>query len=319
MRNRKNTLKLELLVFIIFISSCVQPTGSATTSVLPTFTAGNASPTVTSVTTETPSPVLTVIPTLSVDDARERLLELLADNGDCELPCLWGIMPGKSTYQEAQTIFVPLSALSTLTSFTPEGGAIFPIYTDGDLLLNTNAGFNADPLSDNQIVSMVQFQARGLKKLDDVAIDVFDSSFFKQHLGYYMLPNVLAQHGEPTAVMLSTMAKLSSTNVPGGFKILLLYPDQGILVNYTMQMQIEGENIKGCPSNSHVELRLYPSGQGDSFFNRLEPSGWLQIIQNTYKPIDDATSMSKEDFYQIFSQPTDECILTPASLWPVPN
>ena len=134
-----------------------------------------------------------------------------------------------------------------------------------------------------------------------------------------MLPNILTEYGNPTTVMLSTMAKLPSSGVPGGFKIVLLYPDQGILVNYTMQMQIVGEHIMGCPSNSHVELELYPPGQADLFFDRLEPSGWNQIIQNTYKSIDDATSLSQDDFYDVFSKQTDECILSPANLWPVPD
>jgi len=86
-----------------------------------------------------------------------------------------------------------------------------------------------------------------------------------------------------------------------------------------MQMQISSKDIMGCPSNAHMELELYHLGHADSFFDLLEPSGWTKIIQKTYKPIGNVTSMSQADFYRIFSQPTDKCILTPASLWPIPD
>ncbi|MBI3168642.1 MAG: hypothetical protein HYZ22_09200 [Chloroflexi bacterium] len=247
------------------------------------------------------------------------MLALLANNGGCRLPCLLGIMPEKSTYQDAQASFIPFSALSTLTSFISEGGAIFPLYTDGDLILNTVIDFSVYPLPAKQTVNRVGFQASELKKTENGFTEVFGSPFFKEHLSYYMLPNILTEYGNPTTIMVSTMAKLPSSGVSGGFKLLLLYPEQGMLVNYTMQMQVIGENIMGCPLNAHVELELYPSGQADSFFNLLEPSGWTQIIQKTYKPLDEATSMSPEDFYRIFSQSIDECILTPANLWPIPD
>src|SRR5688572_20125232 len=152
-----------------------------------------------------------------------------------------GIMPGKSTREEAQAILVPLSILSELTAFTPEGGAIFPVYVEDDLMLNTVAGFNLDPLSNNQIVSRIGLEMRALKKEDNEFTEVFDWSFFSEQLSYYMLPNILRGYGSPTTVMLSTMAKIPTSEGPGGFKILLLYPDQGILVNYTMQMQIDSE------------------------------------------------------------------------------
>lgn len=306
------------MAFVIFFSACSgshTPLATSTSAVViatQTFT-----PQFVPTQTLTSSPI-PVVPTLPFDEALERFWDLLADNDNCRLPCLWGITPGKSTYQEAQAVFVPISSLSDLTGFIPEGGAIFPKYTDGDLNFVTDAEFTVGLASNNQLVNKVSFQARELKRLDNKAIEVFDLPSFKQRLAYYMLPNILTEYGSPAMVMIATMAKLPSTGVAGGFKALLLYPDQGILINYTMQMQIAGENIRGCPSNAHVELDLYPSGQGNSFFDWLGPSGWTQTLK-TYKLIDDATSLTQEDFYQTFKQQTDQCILTPANIWPVPD
>jgi len=315
--------RLSLILCTALVSSCVSSTESLRTPSLISTSPpnNNATPTLKSVATATPTSLLTptTVSTLPVEDARNRLLALLANNGDCLLPCLWGITPGKSTYQEAQAILVPLSSLSELTAFTPDGGAIFPVYTEDNLMLNTVAGYNVNALSEDQIVSRIGLQMRALKKEDNESTEVFDWPFFSEQTSYYMLPSTLTEYGSPATVMLSTMAKLPSSGVPGGFKLLLLYPDQGILVNYTMQMQLVGENVMGCPSNAHMEFELFPSGQSDSFFEKLDLSGWAQIIKNTYKPIHEVTSMSQEEFFHIFSQQTDECIITPANLWPVPG
>jgi hypothetical protein len=235
----------------------------------------------------------------------------------CKLPCFWGIDPGKSLYQEAVEILAPLANLSQFTHFENNIGAIDPDYVEGEFMIHANVRFLVD--SKSNIVNQISFAARTLKKTDNGFADILDSPFFNKKLDYYLLPNILTEYGDPTTVMLSTMAKLPSSGVPGGFKILLLYLEKGILVNYTMQMQPSGEDIMGCPSNSHVEFELYPPGDADSFFDLLRPSGWTQIIQNTYKPLDEAASLSQEEFFRTVSQPTDECILTPADLWPVPD
>lgn len=62
--------------------------------------------------TLTPSPTATFawtpVPTLAPDAALEALLQLYNNNGGCELPCWWGITPGKTTWAEARTKLAPL-------------------------------------------------------------------------------------------------------------------------------------------------------------------------------------------------------------------
>jgi len=287
----------------------------------PSPSLASASPNATLTLTSVPVHTQTVIPTLPTNQANIRLLELLANNGNCQLPCIWGITPGKSIHEEAENLLIPLSSISEFTNLTTSPGDILPTYFEGDNILYTRMAFL---FPEGEVISHVALQIRILKKIiapngESSIVDAFDSTPLGEKIEYYALSTVLARYGNPTTVMLSTMAKLPSSGVPGGFKILLLYPDHGMLVNYTMQMQISGENIMGCPSNAVVELELYPSGQADSFFDLLEPSGWAQIIQNTYKPLDDATLLSQEDFYRIFSQQSDECLRTPANIWPVPD
>lgn len=289
---------------------------------MPTLTASSATSTLTPVATDTPLPssTPTSVPTLPVDEAGKRLLDLLANNSDCQLPCLWGITPGKSTYWEAQTILLQLSSISQLTGFRPEGGSVMPVYPEGDLTLNTNAGF----LSDNQIVSHIAFQAEELKKFtfsngEAGFVNVFDSATFGNHIHYYSLQSVLAEQGIPASVMIVAHGVPVPRGGSGGFDILLLYPNQGILVNYTTQGYLIGSAVRGCPANAHVQMELYPPGDVDSFFALLKKTDWTLVMKNWYKPLEDVTSMSVEEFYQTFRQATNKCIETSAKFWPTPE
>jgi hypothetical protein len=233
----------SFILLIVVVSGCVQPTeGLATpspaisillptSSVAPTslFTAQPAdSP------TSTPTP--TMIPTLSTEEARILLLKLLANNGDCQLPCLWGIVPEMSSFQEAQTILAPLSSLSHSVYLNPPGpGSISPRYTEGDLEIYTTTGFLTNP--DNNLVNHIAFRAEAHRPLKEGGYeDVFDSKFFGEKVSAYMLPHILSDQGVPSAVMIATSGGPLTRGGTGGFDILLLYPDQGILVNYTTQM-----------------------------------------------------------------------------------
>jgi hypothetical protein len=320
---------LSGFVLIMLLAGCAPATISSPAtslplpSALPAHTATptfvpSPSPTSTSI----PTAIPTAVPTLPVEVARPKLLEMLGNNSNCRLPCLWGITPGESTKQEAQAILSPLSSLSGFTAFSrPSSGAIDPVYTDGDLETYMNLSFAVSP--ENDIVTNIVFLGRALRKSNDknsdiLYYDVFDSKLFREHMRAYMLPYILSEQGIPTSVKLYTSGGMTPGGPIGGFHILLLYPDQGFLVHYNTQMKIVGANVRGCPASAYVELQLYPAGNGDSFIKSLSQS-WQDIISDYYKPVETVTSMSQEQFYETFRQPTEKCIETPAKLWPTPE
>ncbi len=319
MKLQRTILLLGLMLVTILAAGCTQSSDSAGTpsATVPTLSVNSATPSPTNF--PRPTVTSTAVPTLPVEDARTKLLELLGDNGQCRLPCLWGITPGKSTDQEARAILMPLSSLSSFADFSSQVGHIAPHNNEGDLEIGTDVGFLTN--SDNDSVSHISFHASARKEMKQELgyEDVFNSTIFGERVRAYMLPQVLSDQGIPSSVLIATLGGPLTRGGTGGFHILLLYPDQGILVNYTTQMQLVGENVRGCPSNAHVELELYPSGKGDIFLKLLAGTDWPQNITNNYKPLGEVTSMSLEQFYQTFRQPTDKCIETPANLWPTPE
>lgn len=317
----------SLLIFIMVVSGCMPSTegvatSSTSLSTTPTTApspVGTIAPTLTPVATDTP----TTVPTLLVDQARQHLLDLLANNGSCHLPCLWGITPGQSTSQDAQASWSPLSSIQSIydiePSFGSERGHISPDYVEGDLMLHTKVHY----LSENQIISNISFKAWEWQEYvasngSPGLASIFDSQTFGQRTAYYSLADVLSKQGKPASVMISTSGPPQIYIGGGGFYIVLLYPDKGIWVNYTTQMYVVGSSVRGCPADAHIEMELYPPGNPDSFFALLEKTDW-GVKKIGYKPLEEVTSMSVQEFYDAFRKPTDKCIETPAKLWPTPE
>ena len=264
----------------------------------------------------------TVVPTLSEGDARKELLDLLTTNGGCQLPCLWGITPGSSAYQNAQATLLRLSSLSEITGFSTGLGSVSPGYTEGNYFINTNVNF----LSENEIVTFISFRVQILQKIvasngEPSFLGVFEVTPFGKHIEYYMLSNLLAQLGTPASVVISTSANPNPRG-QGGFDIVVLYPEQGVAAHYTTKGYLIEENVKGCFSSAFVEFELYPSGDAASFSNDLTAFSWARFWPGPndtpyWKQLEKSTNMSLKEFYEVFREPTDKCIETPASLWPV--
>lgn len=319
-----NIIVFRFSVVMILVSSCAQSTTSVATpsSEMPFLPTSSATPmpSVTPLPTNslTPVPTSTIVPTVSVEDAQSRLLDLLANNGNCRLPCLWDITIGKSSFQEVRAILMPLSILSHSVYLDSSSlGGIIPRYTEGELEIYTAVGFITD--LDTDIVNHLTFNAEAHRLLKEGGYeDIFDSSFFGEKVNAYTLSHVLTEQGVPSSVMIATFGGPLTRGGRGGFDILLLYPDQGILVNYTTQMQLIGANVRGCPQNAHVEMELYSSGQSDSFFESLKATDW-SVKMTYYKPLEEVTSISVEGFYDIFREPSNNCVETSAKLWPIPE
>ena len=63
--------------------------------------------------TDTPSPTITLTPfdTLAPIQVTETLQPLVKDPMNCAVPCFWGIIPGKTSLEEARTFFRKLDFL----------------------------------------------------------------------------------------------------------------------------------------------------------------------------------------------------------------
>ena len=329
----KNFFLSLLLLSLVIVFGCMRSTQSVVDS-SPSITKSPINspssvntflPTITTVPISTPTkkPELTTIPTLPTEDARQKLLDLLSTNGGCQLPCLWGITPGKSSFQEARLILMPLLSIAEVAHFdstSPED--ISPIYIDsGYLRLYTRLDYI---FGIDNIVNHTRFEAREEEVITDSEGNwlskrpVYDSATFNERIEYYSLSHVLTMLGIPSTVMVKFSGLTGYPVVAGGLDIALLYPEQGVWINYEMPINNQGNIKRGCPVNANVEMELYPQGTPDSFYANLDKTDW-GVTKKEYKPLEEATSMSEEGFYETFRNPTDACIESLASIWPTPE
>jgi hypothetical protein len=295
---------------------------SPTLSAVITTETPTATPTLTRTPTYVPTltTTITLAPALSTEAARLRLLDLLANNGNCRLPCLWGITPGISSYLDGQYILAPLVSSTSESSFFTSGrGGIDIGYPEGELTITASTRFLTYPNTD--IISHFRFDVGAYKAIPEPDNPertyfgfVFDSTVFGKQLAFYMLPHILSEYGRPSSVLVNTLPGPNQFGDMGLFYLILMYPDQGFVVHYTT---LAGSNVLGCMVNAHVIVDVYPSGHGDTFYELL-PTGYSDVSLDSYKPLEEVTSMSLDQFYQTFQKPTDQCIVTASSHWPDP-
>ncbi len=307
MKLRYFTLLTYVIGFLFFVTSCTEVNN------LPPTTDINATPTLPNthaILADTPTPY--IIPTLTTYNAQAGVLDLLANNGDCFLPCLLGITPGKSSFEEALKILMPFEGIATSSYLgQSDTGGINIQYANIEADLNISVGFFVN--SNSQYIDRVVMRANAQRKTENGFEDVFNSTFYNKSMNYYLLSKILSNYGQPTDVLLLTSADIPPQQPWWPFEIIVSYPNQGILVHYKTPLIIDGTNSVGCPGNSQIQLELRPFGSIDSTEEFLK--SYNLPYTDLYKPIEEVTSLSIDEFWEIFSRSTDKCIESPSKYW----
>ena len=253
--------------------------------------------------------------------AKAEYLAFLSTNDGCPLPCIWGVTPGISTVQDMETTLVSLANTSGLSGFSITGGFSDFHYTNMGYDLLTYVAYTSDS-SNKGIVNEINITIQELdtKTFSPSFGHSFESNTFSQQIYPYTLSGVLTAKGKPETVLVSTYGSDEDLSL-WQFIILLIYPEDGIVAQYTTRLQINGEMVVGCPEDAHVNMELFPEGDSSQFAQLLARTSWAglwppsETSQPGWLPIDQATDMTIEEFYELFLNQTDACISTPADLW----
>lgn len=310
------TLIVSMVIFFVGCSTLnVQLT--AETTKIPNASTTFDQTSATAVLTNEPSILQSGNTPLPLEIAQARFLGLLATNEECILPCFWGLTPGESTADNATEIFSSLTSISHYSTEFTQGFSAISI-EDGEYTLNTLVDYESYDNNSSTINVLIV----SISESHNLA-PTFGHSFFGKQFGDlvepYTLPAVLTDLGRPASVLIST----SSTDITRfwQYKILVIYPAVGVVVQYTTQLQPSGESIIGCPSDAHIDIQLFPAGDVDQFVDLLSKTIWAgfwppsETPQPGWLPIDQATDMTIDEFNELFLNNPDACISTPAELW----
>jgi hypothetical protein len=278
------------------------PSDRPSTPELPTLTPLptpiSKTPTATSRPTLTP----TLAPTLTADEEKALVLTLLQTNAGCRLPCWWGFTPGETRWQEAQSFFLSLG--KEIPGGSDNGSSSYGVAFD---------------IPQHQLFLPQSYIVREDETIDMITILALGSpgyeKEFTEDLDNYLLSQLLATYGQPSEVLLRTYLD------PEGmypFHLLLYYPEQGIMVRYIDLAERDEETLRFCPKQPGITLWLWSPERKMTIMD-IAVTGAAGFPENEvayFRPLDEVTELSVEQFHQTFAQPADDtCLETPANLW----
>lgn len=242
-------------------------------------------------TSSPPQITITPRPTLTENEAKRLVRELLEDNAGCRLPCWWGITPGKTTWAEARHF------LESFAVYVGETGIVrVPL---------------PSPYGDAAYMEQEYFINDGIVEY----IHVYNYNLASN----YYLPKFLETYGEPSEIWIQafSQAEIGQWN----FTFDLFYIDKGILIEYGVATPIGDVEVNN-------KLRNCLKGADSPFIYLWAPEKQISFDEAKRKfldtrwlpepkPLLDATGMDVKTFYETFKNPnTDACLETPKDLWP---
>lgn len=258
----------------------------------------------------TPTP----LPALSTDEAHAELLELLRTNGGCQLPCWWGLTPGETSTQEAKTFLERYVNISLRIIQDDKGGNTQLLLPEDGLMVNPIIDYEIN--SSDQTVEQISVQIEIIREIEGGLEVVYGDPLFAQLMPQYTLSQILTAYGPPTDVLVRAIRGWWE------FDLLLFYAEEGFLINYSAPYEEEGGVYFGCPTKISVEFWLWPPERNYTLAEAVSlvyADMWGQMWLSSYLPLEDATMLSLEDFYEIYRAPDNSsCLETPLELWPEP-
>lgn len=290
--------RLVFVCFIFILAGCgghdatiqvnVTPSRSPVSSssqlpiLMPTTTPTvNVTPSPSATFTQMPTLTLTPLPTLEPDQAEQAILELMQRNGDCSMPCFWGIIPGISDFDQ------------TMAFLNHLGGDVYnygtdPVGYETSYSCKKEMHIHVMFQEENSRVKNIRAMAYGLSSLE---IGSLDWAAFRPD-------NILRTYGMPSRVLFSLSYPTEPTTADTvGYDFVFFYDNQNLVIYYGEQRALDRPVIRVCPL---VDTGMYGFDfwLGEGFENILD---WGVEVQ-------DASSLSVADFYNLMlGDPEDAC------------
>lgn len=253
------------------------------------------------------------LPTLPPEDAYTLLLEMLNQNTRCELPCWLDITPGVSTHPDAYLKWAGFLALLGTTKIEPRDFSYYFEYSENGEDFSTITTYFLQPTSDT--IDSMYITTQTLTTAENGnRVEVFKSTIYKKILDGYSLSNVLTKYGQPDQILLSMEIIEAEPTSPDYFRIWLLYPALGSIIQYWGNAEVEDGIIYGCPSDTFVQLWLSSPNSNNRFTETLNQEIW-SASSPYFKSTEDALGMTQEEFFNKFKETNSGCLESSLDIW----
>lgn len=297
---------LPLLLLITSCGNSSAPTATLTASpfstVSPTkFTSNIATPPSSEMPTPTLFPSVIPLPTYPPDQWDKIIRDLMNTNGGCKLPCWWGFTPGSINKYELQQKLAQF-----IFSFS-EGWPNIASKRDGGI------GFTYPDRDQAGIIYLVP---------DGETIVGMRLEGYYAITKHYAIQDIFRKYGTPNEIWIYTWQYPIGEDVLQ-FVITLDYSSKGFLVYYFSEKgDFISETVSQlCYTRDSIPPKIIlwdPASKNPFLENK---SDYIYTIWDQMKPVEKATGISKEEFFNWFVNGTESqeyCIKSPASIWQTP-
>jgi hypothetical protein len=247
--------------------------------------------TITPLPTSTILSVQTRLPTLNAQNPSVAVKELLENNGGCQLPCWWGVIPGRTNWEDAYNLLSPIA------------NTVYESTTGNPELINVAMFFPAPyPLSG---------EFRQVYRVKDGIVERIE--ILPQGYSKYSLPNgLLREFGNPEMIFLG-----GSIDQPQSFQLILYYPSQGIFALYSNELHPfqQQEILDVCFTEAEITyVDMFLWDPANSFSEALDYI--FGQYERPFYEIELVTDLTISEFSDLFASSDQAgCFLTPSSIW----
>ena len=181
--------------------------------------------------------IVTPTPLLPEASVLESILALYETNGNCELPCWWGVAPGRTHASQVIEQLGPLGHIY-ITEMS-KNSSLYEFTSRVPVDLEPLGWMGARIFVENDLVIAVATNSRWVKRL-------FDHS----------LPGLLQTFGEPDEIWI----KPGIVPYPGlsHLEMILFYPYQGIMVRISGEASDREGYLRICPQDVDRDAEASP-------------------------------------------------------------
>jgi hypothetical protein len=239
------------------------------------------------------------VPTLPLEEALDAVDQIYQDNGGCELPCVWGVSPGETPWEEVRDRFSPLGTIWWKEEYPPG--------------MEWYTFWSAFPPGVNQhefgYFEIYFYTDKAGHTIEAIAISGQDiSPDFDPRLS-----SILDAFGAPDLIWMTiTTGFIQGNSLSDAYYILdLFYSDQGYLISYVDDALIAGRTLRICPSRNILRDLPNPSFfiYSKDFANLVREVFIPRIIGDVPLLEDYQDVMNTTSFYETYLDPeTKVCI-----------
>lgn len=214
---------------------------------------------------------------------------------NCELPCVYGITPGETTWNEVKRLLEDNATISLVDSDTKVRGR------DGKVVTYNYYQIQLNTQGKEQI-------AFYLSEVEGIVDIIYISNSTNNE---YKLSSLVRENGIPARVFLTTHSY--GIDYPLPISLVIFYEHKNLVAIYSSQHDENHELIEACFEQDGIII-IYDTNQlfTESFLKEFIGDPAFDTILSS----EEAMGMTVDEFYEYFREQNTNCITTPASLWP---